>query len=156
MSQQSKSTEGRPNTVLSVFCGISALLSITMNFAPLGVISQRSTTGMIQFAIDGIHNEFLSIGDFESILLFVSLTASMILLLIWAIRSFKRSSKSWSIGLIASVYYAVQSWFVLSMMGRYWESAYRVPVLMLFFLTVANIVLVLLQYKSKKKNEVKK
>ena len=156
MSQQSKSTEGRPNTVLSVFCGISALLSITMNFAPLGVTYHGVTTGMIQFAIDGIQKKYLSIGDFESILLFISLTASMILLLIWAIRSFKRSSKSWSIGLIASVYYAVQSWFVLSMMGRYWGSAYRVPILMIIFLTIANIVLVLLQYKSKKKNEVKK
>ena len=156
MGQQSKSTEGRPNTVLSVFCGISALLSITMNFAPLGVTYHGFTTGMIQFAIDGIQKEYLSIGDFESILLFVSLTASMILLLIWAIRSFKRSSKSWSIGLIASVYYAVQSWYELSLLGHYWRSAYRVPVLMIIFLTITNIVLVLLQYKSKKKNEVKK
>ena len=119
-----------------------------MLFLPFAVIDNKFIAGISRFVIAGIRKEYVGASDIYSILLFISLAVSLVLMLLWAIRSFRRAGRAWSIGLFSSIYYFVQYFIVRMMMHHHVSSAYLAAALSVDLICVINIVLAILQYKS--------
>lgn len=151
MTQTNRDEKHRPNKTISIICGINALLSILAFFLPLGVIDHEYQISMYKFAIGGIQKEFFGASDFVSILFLLSLILSSVLLLLWAIFSFRRITKAIAIGIFASIYYIVQAIVFSSLVSYLMSTHYIGSFFVVCYFCISNIVLAILQYKKYKK-----
>lgn len=158
MNETENRTNQKSKPIIDVICGLIALLSIGAMFIPYAKdITESSPVEIVslsafQFGISSAGGKLLG-KDYSviGIVVLAVLALIAILLLVWAIRSFTHHEKAGKSGLIASILNLIVTVILVVILSNSREFTAALAVIIVL-ISVAGIVLSILQRKSHKAN----
>jgi len=142
---------------INLICGIVAILCVAVMFVPMGEerghgnqFNQWLNVGQMQYAWGHATSGFTSSDPLYGTMA-ISLSLSAVLLILWALQSFRRRPNAGTMGVVATIIHVLATVFSLLMFLEGFDgNAFMPVVIVVGVLAIAALVLAIIQKRAGK------